>query len=97
MSKTKIRAEASIGEPIHAHFMPIIRFALDKGCRFDTTWLERPFAATKNGAVFNMYGNLSMAGVAAHFELPETIKIGGPHDRCIWDRKNNIKLCIYRE
>lgn len=97
MSKTKISAASAMGALIHAHLMPIIEFALAKGCRFDTTWLERPFAATKNGAVCDLYGELSMEDIAAHFELPKTIKIGGPHKRCIWDSESNIKLCIHPE
>lgn len=97
MSKITISAESPIGEPIHAHFMPLIEFALAKGCRFDTTWLERPFHATRNGSECKMYGNLSMEDIAKHFELPPTITIGGPHNRCLWDRENNIQLCIFRE
>ena len=95
MSKTKIQAESPKDEPTYAHLMPIIEYALEKGCCFDTTWLERPFHATRNGLECDMYGSMSIEEVLAHFELPETIKLGGQNNRCILDKENNIQFCIH--
>jgi len=97
MSKTKMLATSPQGEPSYAHLLPIVEYAIEQGCRFETGWPDRPFHATRNGFECDMLGTLTMEDIAVHFELPVTIKIGGPHDRCIWDRENNIKLCIYRE
>jgi len=96
MDKMKIEREAPRSEPIWAHLIPVLEYAVEQGCRFKTGNFEHPFTSTKNGLMCHMNGSVSMEDLDAKFALPPTIEFGGPHNHCLWDKRSNITLCIHR-
>lgn len=97
MTKIKIKPNSAEGEPIWAHLVPLVEFAISKGCSFNGTSAQKPFQATKSGDVCNLRGSVTMEDIEAHFDLPDTFIFGGPHRRCVRDKAQNITLCIFRE
>jgi len=90
----RIETEAHISKPIYDHLRPVLNYALDKGCRFTKTTHSLPFSSTPNGEYCEMEGPLTMAQLKEVFDFPETIEITSGNRECLWDKKNNITLCI---
>ena len=82
------------------HFLPIVKFCLDNGCRFKRKGrtLERSFRSDQGGERHcSMVGPVTMQDVLDVFELPETFKISWESPPRIEDNAYRINFVLYSE